>query len=48
MNDKELKRQTVRMEEDFYKELKIALYKKDISFQKLVENFLYKWYEENK
>lgn len=46
--EKELARQTVRMDKDFYKELKKILIEKDVSYQKLVENYLHEWYEKNK
>lgn len=46
--EKELARQTVRLDKEFYKDLKITLYKNDISFQKLVENYLQEWNNNHK
>ena len=43
-----IKKQTIRLEENFNKELKIELIKEGISCQQLIENFLREWVEEKR
>lgn len=41
-----IKKQTIRLEENFYKELKKELVEQETSFQQLVKEFLENWLEE--
>lgn len=45
MSEKEIKKQTVRLEKEFYKEISKKLIDKELSFQELVTNLLKDWLE---